>query len=91
MQFIALSLARHVTDDSGPSWPVRLGAPLARRGSTGDSAIASIVPEGRGRHRATAAAPYPAPVLFDSFTMSKQRRDGVLHGGSQHERILVSR
>jgi hypothetical protein len=38
---------------------------------------------------ATAAVPYPAPVLFDSFTMSKRRRDGVLHGHGQRERILV--
>jgi len=40
---------------------------------------------------ATAAAPYPAPVLFDSFTMSKRRRDAVPHGGRQRERILASR
>jgi hypothetical protein len=38
---------------------------------------------------ATAAVPYPAPVLFDSFTMSKRRRDGALHGHGQRERILV--
>jgi len=33
--------------------------------------------------------PYPAPVLFDSFTMSKRRRDGTLHGAGQRQRILV--
>jgi hypothetical protein len=38
---------------------------------------------------ATAATPYPAPVLFDSFTMSKRRRDGLLRGTGQRERILV--
>jgi hypothetical protein len=38
---------------------------------------------------ATTATPYPAPVLFDSFTMSKRRRDGGLRGTGQRERILV--
>jgi hypothetical protein len=38
---------------------------------------------------ATAAVPNPAPVLFDRFTMSKRRRDGLLHGHGQRERILV--
>jgi hypothetical protein len=37
---------------------------------------------------ATTAVPYPAPVLFDSFTMSKRRRDGA-HGHGQRERILL--
>jgi hypothetical protein len=39
---------------------------------------------------ATTGTPYPAPVLFDSFTMSKRRRDGGLCGTGQRERILVS-
>lgn len=41
---------------------------------------------------ATAAAAYPAPILFDSFTMSKQRRDGFLHNHGQQgqrQRILI--
>lgn len=37
----------------------------------------------------TVVTPYPAPVLFDSFTMSKRRRDGGLCGTGQRERILV--
>jgi hypothetical protein len=43
---------------------------------------------------ATTAAPFPAPVLFDSFTLSKSRRDGLLRGRddvSRRDRILVSR
>jgi hypothetical protein len=40
---------------------------------------------------ATVAAPYPAPVLFDSFTMSKARSDGFVHRGHDRERILVGR
>jgi hypothetical protein len=43
---------------------------------------------------ATIAAPLPAPVLFDSFTLSKSRRDGFHRRGEsegQQNRILVSR
>ncbi len=40
---------------------------------------------------ATPAVPYPAPVLFDTFTLSKARRDGFGRGRPQRERVLVSR
>jgi Calcineurin-like phosphoesterase/Purple acid Phosphatase, N-terminal domain/TAT (twin-arginine translocation) pathway signal sequence len=39
---------------------------------------------------ATAVMRYPAPILFDSFTMTKQRRDAVLDGQVRRERILIS-
>ena len=35
------------------------------------------------------AAPFPAPVLFDTFTMAKTRRDGFLRGQGKRERILI--
>jgi hypothetical protein len=43
---------------------------------------------------ATTTNPYPAPVLFDSFTLAKSRRDGLSSDRGdqgQHERILISR
>ncbi len=38
---------------------------------------------------ATVTTPYPAPVLFDSFTMSKPRRDGFVREQGKRERILI--
>ncbi len=38
---------------------------------------------------ATVTTPFPAPVLFDSFTMRKSRRDGSFHGEGKRERILI--
>jgi hypothetical protein len=38
---------------------------------------------------ATTANPYPAPVLFDTFTMSKPRRDGATSGQPGSRRVLI--
>lgn len=40
---------------------------------------------------ATTAQPNPAPVLFDSFTMSKTRRDGLFQGSRAGQGALASR
>jgi hypothetical protein len=40
---------------------------------------------------ATVAAPLPAPVLFDSFTLTKSRSDGFASRTYARERILVGR
>jgi hypothetical protein len=40
---------------------------------------------------ATTAQPNPAPVLFDSFTMTKARRDGRSPGPRAREGALASR
>jgi hypothetical protein len=40
--------------------------------------------------KATAGDPFPAPTVFDTFTMSKRRSDGFGHGSSaRREKIVV--
>jgi hypothetical protein len=39
--------------------------------------------------QATVASPYPAPVVFDTFTMTKRRSDSLSHATTQRERITV--
>jgi hypothetical protein len=40
---------------------------------------------------ATTSEPYPGPILFDTFTLSKTRRDGSPFGSRFEEGVLASR